>query len=185
MVYAEMAPLNLVVCGGAALISLHLISRSTNDVDVIGSIQSDKDGQVCLSLEDALTDELLILVAEIAIDLGIREDWLNPGPSSLIEFGLPQGLEGRLIEKVYGSCLKVSFISRLDQVHLKIFAVMGSKSEATKHLSDLLDLKPTDEETQAAVDWLLRRESSTDFRLRLKQVLDLIGHERIGEQIQS
>ncbi|HIG27291.1 MAG TPA: hypothetical protein EYQ50_05650 [Verrucomicrobiales bacterium] len=179
MVYADLAPVNLVVCGGAALISLHLISRSTNDVDVIGSIKSDKDGQVCLSPEDALTDELLTLVAEIAIDLGIREDWLNPGPSSLIEFGLPQGLEDRLIEKMYG------FISRFDQVHLKIFAVMGSESEATKHLNDLLDLEPTAEETQAAVDWLLRRESSADFKLRLKQVLDRIGHERIGEQIQS
>jgi hypothetical protein len=62
---------------------------------------------------------------------------------------------------------------------------MGSESEATKHLNDLLDLEPTAEETQAAVDWLLRRESSADFKLRLKQVLDRIGHERIGEQIQS
>ncbi len=123
-------------------------------------------------------------MAEIGIELGIREDWLNFGPNPLLKFGLPAGLTTRLKKKSYGPCLTVFFISRLDQVHFKIFAAMDPK-QGTKHLSDLMDLESTEVEVNAAVSWLLGRavRPSPQFKARLRQVLDRIGHERIAGQI--
>ena len=74
------------------------------------------------------------------------------------------------------------FISRLDQVHFKIFAAMDPK-QGTRHLSDLMDLEPTEVEVKAAVSWLLGRPVSPQFKATLRQVLDRIGHERIAGKI--
>ncbi len=41
------------------------------------------------------------------------------------------------------------FISRFDQVHFKMFAAMDPK-DGTRHLGDLLDLKPRENEVRAA-----------------------------------
>jgi hypothetical protein len=62
---------------------------------------------------------------------------------------------------------------------------MDPKTRLETHLGDLLDLEPTEAETQAAVDWLLRRKSSPAFRRKLKQVLDRIGHEKLAQQLQD
>ena len=183
MVYGEVAPVEIVVCGGAALIVNKLVSRSTRDVDIVALAHS-RGANVELSREKLLPEEIRRLVAEIGIELGIREDWLNFGPSRLLKFGLPAGLTTRLKKKSYGPCLTVHFISRLDQVHFKIFAAMDPK-QGTRHLSDLLDLEPTKLEVNAAVSWLLGRAvgASPQFKATLRQVLDRIGHERIAGQI--
>ena len=35
----------------------------------------------------------------------------------------------------------------------------------------------------AAVDWLLKRKTSADFRRKLKQILDRIGHAKLAQKI--
>jgi hypothetical protein len=65
------------------------------------------------------------------------------GPAPLVDFGLPSGLEGRLKRRSYGKCLALHLVSRLDQIHLKIYATMDPKTRMETHLGDLLDLKPT------------------------------------------
>jgi hypothetical protein len=175
MAYAMMDSINLVVCGGAALIITKLVTRSTRDVDLI-ALANTKGSEVELLPPDTLPADLKQLVAEIAREFGIREDWLNFGPSPLLQFGLPEGLTTRLTKKSYGACLTVFFISRFDQVHFKIFAAMDAK-EGTRHLSDLLDLEPAESEVKAAVSWLLGRKVSSQFKATLQQVLERIGYE--------
>jgi hypothetical protein len=63
-----------------------------------------------------------------------------------------------------------------------MFAAMDPKS-GTRHLSDLLDLDPKENEVTASVGWLLGRKASPEFKSALCQVLERIGYERIAEQI--
>jgi len=66
-----------------------------------------------------------------------------------------------------------------------VYAGMDPKTRLETHLGDLLDLEPTEAETQAAVDWLLSRKTSRNFRRKLKDVLDRIGHEKLAERLQG
>jgi hypothetical protein len=185
MVYAGMERIELVSCGGASLNLMGWIVRSTSDVDIICRVEIGPENKVILRPGLALPSEFMQLAAEVGQELGLKEEWLNFGPAPLIEFGLPSGLELRLKRKSYGACLKLHLISRLDQIHLKIYATMDPKTRQETHLSDLLDLEPTEREVKAAVDWLLGRKTSLVFRRKLKQVLDRIGHEKVAQTIQN
>jgi len=46
-----------------------------------------------------------------------------------------------------------------------------------------MDLEPTEAEARAAMDWLLKRKTSADFRRKLKQILDRIGHAKLAQKI--
>ena len=184
MVYAGMEPTELVSCGGASLNIMGWVSRSTSDVDILCMAHVNAKGQVKLKPKESLPPQFMALVAEVGRELGLNEAWLNFGPAPLVAFGLPLGLERRLKRKSYGRCLALHLISRLDQIHLKIYATMDPKTRLEAHLGDLLYLEPTEEETQAAVDWLLSRKTSRDFRRKLKDVLDRIGHEQLAEKLQ-
>ncbi len=183
MVYAGLAPVDLVSCGGASLNIMGWVSRSTSDVDIICVAHVNAKGKVHLQPEKVLPARFAKLVADVGREMDIKEMWLNFGPAPLVKFGLPTGLCQRLKRKKYGRCLTLHMISRLDQVHLKIYAVMHPKTRMETHLGDLLDLKPTEREAQLAVDWLKGRKTSADFRRKLKDVLDRIGHEKLAEQI--
>ena len=182
MVYAELEPVELVSCGGASLNLMGLISRSTGDVDILCAVQVEK-GKARLLTTTTLPPRLTELVAEVGHELGIKEEWLNFGPAPLLDFGLPRGLETRLKRKSYGRCLALHVISRLDQIHLKLYAAMDPNTRIETHLGDLIDLEPTEAEARAAVDWLLSRKTSAPFRRKLKQVLDRIGHERLAQTL--
>ena len=69
-------PIELVVCGGSALIALGLVARSTKDVDVVALI---RDGILCTPAP--LPSWLLQAAVEVAEDLGLEDNWLNNGPS--------------------------------------------------------------------------------------------------------
>ena len=185
MVYAGMEPVELVSCGGASLNLMGWVSRSTSDVDIICAARVDAQGTVTLQRGKPFPPQFTELVAEVGRELGIKPEWLNFGPAPLVEFGLPPGLERRLKRRSFGRCLALHLVSRLDQVHLKIYAAMDPKTRLETHLGDLLDLEPTEAEAQAAMDWLLSRKTSPAFRRKLKQVLDRIGHEELAEKLQE
>jgi hypothetical protein len=179
LAYLGRESLEIVVCGGAAMIVFNLISRPTRDVDILEILQpklEDTD-------EPQLPSEIRGLVAEIGREFDIKDDWLNFGPARLLRLGVPPGLLKRATCVRYGEFLTVHFIDRLDQVAFKIFAAMDSK-EGLRHLADLLELEPTESETRHAVKWLLLdRKTSTEFQDKLRQVLDRLGHEGIAETI--
>lgn len=183
MVYAGMGSLELVSCGGASLNLMGWVSRSTADVDIICSFQVDPAGGPSLVKTTELPGEFRTLIAEVGRDLGLDETWLNFGPAPLMDFGLPPGLETRLQRVSFGKALALHLVGRLDQIHLKLYAVMDPKTRIETHLGDLMDLEPTENETRQAVNWLLNRKTSADFRKKLKQILDRIGHEKLAKGI--
>jgi hypothetical protein len=113
-------------------------------------------------------------------DFGLPEEWLHSGPSSLLDLGLPEGFEGRLQRRDYGPALTVWFASRLDQIHLKLYALVDQGPG--RHEADLRALDPTREELIAAARWARGHDPSEGFRSILSQVLAQlgVGHDEIG-----
>ena len=85
-------PIEIVVCGGSALITTKLVSRNTKDVDVV-AVKRDSG----LFDPDPMPANLIDAALIVARTLNLPEDWLNTGPADLFRMGLPEGFESRLI----------------------------------------------------------------------------------------
>lgn len=92
--------IEIVVCGGAALNAMGLVQRVTSDVDVLGIFED--DGIPTIRRAD-FPDWLKESIQRVARDLNLPPDWMNNGPTSLVDLGLPEGLERRLEERAYGA----------------------------------------------------------------------------------
>ncbi|MCP9490994.1 MAG: DUF6036 family nucleotidyltransferase [Solirubrobacteraceae bacterium MAG38_C4-C5] len=158
----------LAVVGGSALLVLGLASRVTRDVDVVAVL----DGDALLAAQP-LPERLAEAVRVVARDFGLDEDWLNPGPTALLDFGLPEGFYERAHRRAYGDSLAVLFASRIDQIHLKLYATVDQG--AGKHLADLEALQPTAQELMAAARWSRTHDPSEGYRSVLTQVLAHLG----------
>ncbi|MFA5857587.1 MAG: DUF6036 family nucleotidyltransferase [Elusimicrobiota bacterium] len=174
------SPINLVVCGGAALIITGTITQRvvTKDVDVIAIISNNLvDIIECAKLPEAVIDAK----DKVAANLGLDTDWLNTQFSHIVKDGLPKGFESRLIPKKYGKSLTVYFVGREDQICFKLLAAADSK--LTKHFDDLQELKPTAVEIQNAVDWILGHESRINYKYDIKYIVRRLGYETIADRI--
>lgn len=158
----------IVAVGGSALVALGLISRGTKDVDVVAIV---KEGR--LTSAKPLPDTLAAATAQVGRDLMLDEAWLNPGPTDLLDFGLPDGFWSRVQPRRYGDFLTVDFAGRLDQVHLKLFAM--ADQGPGRHEADLRALKPTRDELVTAARWTRRHDPSEGFRSVLQQALHYLG----------
>ena len=87
--------IELVVCGGTALILTGLVKRTTQDVDVVALM---REGALCSP--EPFPPSLLRSAHEVAEDLNLPSDWLNNHPShdegGLFQMGLPAGFAERL-----------------------------------------------------------------------------------------
>ncbi len=177
----ESSRFTLIVCGGAALNATNLIQRTTKDVDIVALM----DSQMRLVDPAPLPNELLIAANEVADTLHLPEDWLNNGPSSgdggLFRLGLPGGFSDRLIRGFEGRMLTVYFISRLDQIHFKLYAAIDQ--HGSYHAADLKELSPTDDELLLAVNWTVTHDPSEGFLIATKLFLREFGYERLAENI--
>jgi hypothetical protein len=161
----------IVVVGGSALIVLGFVSRSTRDVDVVALLED----EVLISA-DPLPPGLLAAVELVSDDFGLPERWLNPGPTTLLDFGLPVGFLDRAERRNYGPALKVIFASRLDQIHFKLYAVVDQGGG--RHLDDLQALSPTEAELREAAAWSETHDNSAGYREVLDKVLTYFGVQR-------
>jgi hypothetical protein len=139
--------------------------RATRDVDVL-AILIDEQLVTAEPLPGPVTDSAAI----VARDFSLPADWLNSGPTSLLDFGLPEGFVARAERRRYGLALEVLFASRLDQIHFKLYASVDRG--AGRHLEDLKALRPTAEELRAAASWSRTHEISEGYREQLGLVLD-------------
>lgn len=162
----------LVVVGGSALLALGLVTRATEDVDVVAV---ERGGRL-LASANPLPDSLLEARARVARDFGLSRDWLNTGPTSLLDQGLPEGFKGRLERRAYGPALTVWFASRFDQIHLKLYALVDRGPG--KHESDLRALEPTSRELIAAARWTRTHDPSEGYLSSLTQTLRHLGVDR-------
>jgi len=174
-------PLHFVVCGGSSLLALGMVTRTTtHDVDVLALIQDDK-----LVTAKPLPEYLITAINEVGREMGFIENWFNTGPSddSFFRFGLPYGLKDRLTSKDYGPALRISYISRIDQIQLKLYAAADNGPGSNRHSLDLNDLAPTAEELLQAAHWTLQHDSSEGFIMLLSETLKQLGHEELIHQL--
>jgi hypothetical protein len=113
-------------------------------------------------------------------DFNLPETWINVGPTAIVRLGLPFNLEQRLTKKRYSSALYVYFISRLDQIHFKLYA---SADRGGHHIDDLMALNPKTEELERAARWSMTPDVSIGFRLILKDLLKKLGYPNVSERI--
>src|SRR4051812_30397032 len=76
--------------GGGALSMLGLVERSTEDLDLVGVIESET-----LQSAEPLPATLVEAISEIAQLHGLQRKWMNNGPTSLLVHGLPAGFLSR------------------------------------------------------------------------------------------
>lgn len=158
----------LVVVGGSALLALQLVGRATRDVDIVALREGGS-----LRKADPLPDDLVEACRRVASDFALAEDWLNPGPAGLMDLGLPDGFLQRVETQRFGSSLTVHFASRLDQIHLKLYALVDQG--IGKHEGDLRALTPSRAELIQAARWTRTHDPSPGFREMLERALHHLG----------
>jgi len=173
--------LSLLLCGGAALNFMGYINRTTRDVDILALVEEDEGGKRILLKADPLKQTLLAAASRVQRDFDLPDNWLNAGPASLVDLGLPAGVMDRVETHRYGKSFIVHFLGRYDQIHLKLYAVVDQA--AGKHLDDLLALKPTNRELEEAARWCMTQDSSRGFKIVLKQYLEHLGFTDVSERL--
>ena len=173
------SPISLVVCGGTALFALGLIFRTTKDIDVLGTV-SEKHGRISIKKISKFPKHLIDASIAVQKDFKLPEEWINKGPTSQVDSGLPQGFEKRLVKKQYGNYLSIYYISRLDQIYFKLFAAVDRNDY---HVDDLFQLNPSQQEIEDAARWVLTQDVSLGFKAILMDFLRKHGYENISERI--
>jgi hypothetical protein len=168
---ARATSFDLVVIGGAALLALGLVDRPTKDVDIVGLLR--EGGLEAARPLPGVLDEARAVVAR---DFGLREHWLNGGPTSLLDLGMPEGFLERATTRTYGAYLTVRFASRFDQIHFKLYAMVDAGGPG-KHEQDLRELHPGREELLAAARWTLTHDPSAGYLEALERALAYLGVE--------
>lgn len=165
---------DLIVIGGSALLALGLVSRSTQDVDVV-ALAGGSGLDEALPLPHPLAEAR----DRVARDFGLPEDWLNSQAArDMLRLGLPDGFMERLTCREYGPSLTVRYASRLDQIHFKLHAAVDRGGG--KHLADLRALEPTPDELVVAARWARTHDPSEGFLNLLTETLAYLGVEDAG-----
>lgn len=157
-----------VAVGGGGLLLLGLATRTTKDLDLVAGMEDGRRFR-----PDPLSPDLVEACRDVGRALGLAEDWLNAGPASLLDLGLPAGFQERLKTRRYGGLI-LHIAGRRDQVFFKLYAAtdLGPRS---KHLEDLRQLHPTRDELLDAARWARTHDPSEGFRGLLAETLRLLG----------
>ena len=158
--------------GGGALLLLGVIDRSTRDLDLVGVIDPN------LRSARPLPEPLAEAVRDVAVQLGLQDDWLNAGPTDLLDLGLPDGFSERLDWRSFGT-LDVGLASRFDQVHFKLYAA-ADQGPGSRHAQDLLALRPSGPELVVAAVWCRTQDPSEAFDTELEQCVAFVTRQLDG-----
>lgn len=161
-------PHDLAVIGGGALLLLGLIERPTKDLDVVARLEARR-----LVRAEPFPADLVQAVEDVASALGLPHDWLNPGPASLVDLGLPEGFLDRATVQHRGA-LTLRIAARTDQIGFKLYAAVD-QGPRSKHFADLRRLDPRPEELAGAARWCVSHDPSEGFREMLRQALAALG----------
>jgi hypothetical protein len=146
----------IAVVGGSALLIDGRVARVTRDVDVVAFIVGD-----ALLDDSPRSDALRRHVSAAALELELGSDWLNFGPISLLDAGLPEGFLARCRVERFGGLI-VYVAGRYDLIHMKLYAAADQGPES-KHMQDLVMLNPTSEELDSARAWCRTQDVSKPF----------------------
>jgi len=138
-------PIELRICGGAALCLWGLSTRMTRDIDVIHPI---------------MDDEVLEIARIVAKELSIPEGWINNGPKSL-----DRDLEGKVIS--------IFVLGRTDFIATKLFALCDRDESDLSDLialnpskAEIINLTPWLLERDASDLWVDRVKSQLEILYR-------------------
>jgi len=161
----------VVVIGGGNLILTGLVTRpTTRDLDLLG--EWTPDGIRSLRpMPEPLHDAVL----DVARTYGLARDWIHLGPEALLDLGLPEGFMGRLERHDYGGIV-TWLAARFDMVCFKLFAAVD-QGRRSRHLQDLVELRPDREELLVAARWTRTHDPSAGFRSLLVDTLRQLGME--------
>jgi hypothetical protein len=160
----------LVAIGGSRLMLVGRITRPTKDLDIVALVEHGR-----LVPADPMPADLAEASGDVGRALGLAEDWLNPGPTELLRFGLPEGFFDRVETRRYGA-LTLHLAGRFDQICFKVYAA-ADQGMRSKHAADLRALQPTREELLAAARWSMTHDPSEGYRLELVGLLASLGVE--------
>ena len=162
----------VVLVGGANLLLRGVIARPTKDGDLIG--QRLDTGAVIAMRE--LPPALVRAVGDVATAYGLAPDWLNVGPQSLIDLGLPAGFASRLTCRRFGA-LGIWSAGVYDMICFKLYAAADHWPTRDRHIADLRALEPTPAQLVSAAAWARTQDPSAGFRGLLVAVLESLGIE--------
>jgi len=161
----------VVLIGGGNLILRGLVTRpTTRDLDLLGEWTADG-----VKPMRPMPEPLRIAVVDVARTYGLANDWVNLGPDSLLDLGLPDGFLGRLERHDYGG-LVTWLADRVDMVCFKLYAAVD-QGPRSRHVQDLRDLGPDRDELLAAARWSVTHDPSPGYRSLLVDALRQLGVE--------
>jgi len=178
---SSVEPIELLVCGGSALIFLGLAQRTTKDVDILAYVKRTNAGDTSFIKATPLKEEFIAAAKKVARDFNLPENWINTGPTSAVDLGLPDGLMERATTREFGPKLTIHFLGRYDQIHFKLYAAVDQG--AGVHYEDLLTLKPTTDELEQAACWSMTHDVSEGYRQILKDLLNHMGYSDVAEKL--
>ncbi len=148
---------NLIVGGGGAMILAHGFPKGTMDVDAIP-----REGNA---------EELAPLVREVAKDLSLEPDWLNPYFSSF-SHTLPPDYAKRLISVYEGKHLKAEALGKEEMLIMKCFA---HRAKDIPHARALIREKADLDLVEKRFEELLQKQIPGTLAAKkfLQEVLDL------------
>ena len=168
----------LVLVGGGNLILRGLIARpTTKDLDILGERVLD----LVMPLRP-MPQPLRDAVTDVGRAFGLANDWLNVGPDSLLDLGLPDGFTERLERQDFGG-LVVWLAGRYDMVCFKLYAAVD-QGPRSRHFGDLVELRPTHDDLLGAARWTSTHDPSPGFRALLVETLRALGVEDADGQLE-
>lgn len=161
----------VVVIGGGNLILRGLVTRpTTKDLDLLGEWTA-----AGIKPMRPMPDALRSAVLDVARTYGLAGNWVNLGPESLLDLGLPDGFIGRLERRDYGGLI-AWLASRFDMVCFKLYAAVD-QGPRSRHFQDLEELRPERDELLAAARWTVTHDPSVGYRSMLVDALRRFGVE--------
>ncbi len=148
--------LQATMIGGAALQLMGLITRPTNDCDILDPML---DSQI-LSAADAYAE------TQPQLSTG----WFNNGPASLVRT-LPGEWSQRLQPLFTGKAIQLTTLGREDLLRSKLFAMIDRNID----LPDCVALAPTRDEVLALLPWLNEQDGNERWPEHVRDMLQALG----------
>ncbi|MFH0751804.1 MAG: hypothetical protein V2B17_08205 [Chloroflexota bacterium] len=143
---------------------------TTKDLDLLGEWTADG-----IKPMRPMPESLGIAVVDVARTYGLASDWVNLGPESLLNLGLPDGFLGRLERQDYRG-LVAWLAGRFDMVCFRLYAA-ADQGPRSRHLQDLRELRPDRDELLTAARWSITHDPSPGYRSLLVDTLRQLGVE--------
>ena len=161
----------VVLVGGGNLILREFIMRpTTKDLDILGARTPDGVVQI-----RPIPEPLRDAVNDVGRAFRLADGWLNTGPDSLLDLGLPDVFVGRLERRDYDG-LVAWLAGWFDMVCFKLYAAVDQGTRS-RHFQDLVELRPSRGDLLLAGRWAMGHDPSPGFRSLLVGTLRALDIE--------